>query len=173
MIQFCVMGGHDGKIRPNKKVFVTLMGACDVYRPTLARQILESRQNGTKPGQHQSWQFFLTIMGVTDINSPTLAEEFVDLHELLRQGVITPRDVDQAVGEMAHLGPSVSSFTIMGGFSEVEVPDEEAEVESLALQQHIGNISARVAEVLQLGIGKKDGERRSTIRNAIRTAVAA
>jgi len=43
MIQFCIMSGYEGRVRPERKVYVTLMGACDLKRSTVARQILAQR----------------------------------------------------------------------------------------------------------------------------------
>ena len=65
----------------------------------------------------------------------------------------------------------IRPFTLMGGFSEMVLPSEEEEIEGLAVQRHLGNISDSAGEVLQYGIGRKDVERRATLRRALAAEV--
>lgn len=169
MIQFCIMGGQDARIRPEPKIFVTLMGACDLQRDTLARQILSRRQRQREGKGAPPKQFFLTIMGATEIKCPTLAEEFLDLHQLMRTGELSMADWDRALADLGRLDVVIVSFTLMGAFSEAELPSETEEIDSLALQRHLGNISAAAGEVLQHGIGQRDAERQSVVRRALQT----
>lgn len=167
MIQFCIMGGHEGLLRPDRKIYFTLMGGCELKRPTVARQILARRQNEAAGLPKAPKQFFITIMGGVDINCPTLAEEFIDLREMIQSRVLSMDDWDQAVADLTRGETSISSFTLMGGFSEYSLPSEDQEIESLAVQRHLGNISDRAGEVLQYGIGQRDSERRATLRRAV------
>ena len=169
MIQFCIMGGYEGMIRPERKFYFTLMGGAELRRPTVARQILAQRQNAAQGLPKAPWQFFLTIMGGTEIISPTLAEEFIDLREMVQSGSLSMSDWDQAMADLTRTDVSVGSFTLMGGFSENTLPSEDQEIESLALQRHLGNISDRATEVLQYGIGQRNSERRATLRRAVLT----
>jgi hypothetical protein len=167
------MSGHEGRIRTNeRKVYFTLMGACELVRPTFARQILAQRRKAKNPDAvaHQGWHFFLTIMGATEISAPTLAEEFLDLRELIKTGALSPDDWDRGLLEAGQSDQFISSFTLMGGFSETELPGENEEVESLALHRHLGNIPDQAGQVLQLAIGQHDAERRATVRRAFDTA---
>jgi hypothetical protein len=171
MIQFCIMGGYEGVIRPEKKIYITLMGGCELKRCTVARQILTQRQRESEPGRRSGRQFFLTIMGGTEITCPTLAEEFIDLREMVSSGALTMSDWDRVMADLGRAEVTHASFTLMGGFSENELPSEEQEIESLAVQRHLGNISESAGEVLQYGIGQRDAERRATLRRAILTEV--
>ena len=167
MIQFCIMGGHEGRIRPDKKLYVTLMGGCELTRATVARQILTQRQQEKEGRTHPPRQFFLTIMGGVDIKYPTLAEEFIDLRQMIQSGVLSMEDWDRAMIDLGRTDVSIASFTLMGGFSENELPTEAEEIDSLAVQRFLGNISNSAGEVLQYGIGQKDSERRATLRRAM------
>lgn len=167
MIQFCIMSGYDGRVRPERKVYITLMGACDLKRATVARQILAQRLQEREGRTHPPRQFFLTIMGVTEITCPTLAEEFIDLREMMSSGALSMDDWDRAMADLGRTDVSIASFTLMGGFSENELPTEEQEIESLAVQRHLGTISDIAGQVLQFGVGRRDAERRATLRQAI------
>lgn len=166
MIQFCIMGGQEAVLQPESKIYITFMGGCELRRETLARRILSQRQR-QRDGRPVPRQFFLTIMGGTDIQSPTLAEEFIDLQQLLRSGQLSMEDWDRAMAELGRLDVSIGSFTLMGGFSECELPSENQEIDSLALQRHMGNITRQASDVLQHGIGKRDSERHATLRRAL------
>jgi hypothetical protein len=167
MIQFCIMGGYEGCVRPERKVYVTLMGGCDLKRATVARQLLarrlQEREGQTRPPR----QFFLTIMGGVQIKCPTLAEEFIDLREMMSSGTLSMDDWDRAIADMGRADVSIASFTLMGGFSESVLPSENEEIESLAVQRHLGTISDSAGQVLQFGVGQRDGERRATLRRAV------
>ena len=170
MIQFCIMGGQESKIRPEPKIYVTLMGGCDLKRETVARRILAQRQRHREGKDAPPRQFFLTLMGGTVISCPTLVEEFLDLQQLIRAGELSLADWDRALADLGRLDVSIASFTLMGAFSECELPSETKEIDSLALQRHLGNISADAGEVLQHGIGQRDAERHVVIRRALQTA---
>jgi len=167
MIHFCIMSGYEGLIRPERKIYFTLMGGCDLRRPTVARQILAQRQNAAQGLPIAPRQFFFTIMGGVDIQCPTLAEEFIDLREMIQSHALSMNDWDQAIADLSKTDASIGSFTLMGGFSESTLPSEDKEIESLAVQRHLGNISDRAGEVLQYGIGQRDSERRATLRRAV------
>jgi hypothetical protein len=85
----------------------------------------------------------------------------------MRSGELTMEDWDRAMSELGRLDVSIGSFTLMGGFSECELPSENQEIDSLALQRHMGNITRQASDVLQHGIGKRDGERHATLRRAL------
>lgn len=167
MIHFCIMSGHEGSLGSDNKVYLTLMGACELVRPTLARQIVARRQREQQGKSRLPRQMFLTLMGVTGITAPTLAEEFIDLQELLKGGELRMEDWERAMGDIGRSDVLASSFTLMGAFSECELPSENAEVDSLALHRHLGNISDGAGHVLQHGIGQRGAERRATLRRAL------
>lgn len=167
MIQFCIMSGYEGLIRQEPKIYVTFMGGCDLKRETVARQILTQRLHEREGKKHPPRQFFLTVMGGVDITCPTLAEEFIDLREMINSGAISMDDWDRAMTDLGRSDVSISSFTLMGGFSGNELPTENQEIESLAVQRHLGTISDSAGQVLQFGVGRPDAERRATLRQAI------
>lgn len=167
MFQICIMSGHEGIIRPEKMFYLTLMGGCDLTRPTIARQILARKEQQRQGMIEPPRQFFFTLMGGVQINSPTLAEEFLDLRELVRGGAMSMSEWDAALADISRFEISVASFTLMGGFDDGQLPAEAKEIDSLALQFHLGNIPEPSLRVLQMGIGQKDAERRSTVRRAL------
>lgn len=167
MIQFCIMGGYEGLIRPERKFYFTLMGGAELRRPTVARQILAQRQNEARGLPKAPRQYFITIMGGVDIQCPTLAEEFIDLREMIQSRALSMADWDKAMADLTSTDVSIGSFTLMGGFAESVLPSEDKEIESLAVQRHLGNISDRATEVLQYGIGQQNAERRATLRRAV------
>lgn len=172
MIQFCMMSGHEGRMGSEKKLYITLMGACELVRPTFARQMLSRREAAQNGKSSRNWQFFLTIMGAAEVCAPTLAEEFIDLRDLVNTGVIARDDLDHSLSGAEPETISISSFTLMGYFSDSGLPGENVEIDSLALHRHLGNIPESAGQVLQLGIGQKDAERHATIRRAVLAAVS-
>ena len=167
MIHICIFSGHEGPLRVDKKFYLTLFGGCDLTRPTIARQIQALRRAGTNGQVERPRAMFLTIFGGVDIKAPTLAEEFVDLRELLSSGALTMEEWGRCMAELDRSDASVSSFTLFGGFEECKLPSENDEVESLALQCHLGGVPQTAGHVLQFGIGQRDAERRATIRQAL------
>ena len=167
MIQFCILSGYEGRVRPEPKIYVTFMGGCSLRRETVARQILTQRLHEREGKTHPPRQFFLTVMGGVDITCPTLAEEFIDLREMINSRTLSMDDWDRAMADLGRSDVSISSFTLMGGFSENELPTEEQEIESLAVQRHLGTISDSAGQVLQFGVGQRDAERRAILRQAI------
>lgn len=167
MIQICIMGGQGGLLRPEKRFFLTLMGGCELQVPTVARQILAARRRPESVPRPPRTQYFVTIMGATEIKLPTLAAEYVDLRELLGSGALTMSDWDRGLADVVQTEHHIASFTLMGGFEDSVLPAEDEEIESLALQRHMGNVSDSAGRVLQLGIGQRDPERRATIRRAV------
>lgn len=170
MIHLTLFSGHEGRLLPGRLFYLTFCGGCDVIRPTVARQILMQREAERNPAVRVHRPFFLTIFGSVDVTAPTLAEEFLDLREMIRAGLLTPREWDRFAALLGRQEGLVSSLTLFGSFSEDEVPPEDEEVDALAVQQHLGNIPEPAAEVLRFGIGQKGGERLSTIRRAMAVA---
>jgi hypothetical protein len=166
MFHITIMSGYEGVIRAERKVYFTLFGGADFRRATVARQLLAWRQPREKEGGRTTpRQFFLTICGGVEIKVPTLAEEFLDLRQLIDSGSLSMSDWDRAMAELG-TDVSISSFTLMGGMEEGTLPSESEEIEALALQRHLGNISEPASQVLQFGIGQRDAERRATVRRA-------
>lgn len=166
MFHICIMGGYGGVIEPEPKFYFTLFAGAEFKRPTVARQILARRQQQAEGRVKPPKQFFLTICGGVDIKAPTLAEEFLDLHQLIKSGDLTVSDWDRAISEIGRGAISISSFTLMGGVDQTGLPEENEEIEALALQRHLGNISDSAGQVLQYGIGQRDSERFATVRRA-------
>jgi len=166
--QLCIFGGHEGELGPEQRVYFTMFGGCELRRPTLGRQLLaryESDRNGRPPRRPQ---VIVTLFGGTELTHPTLAEEFLDLNEVLSKGTIPRVDCDRYFAELdqGHI-VDVTTITLFGSFEGTSVPKENAEVDALALHRHLGNISDRSGEVLQLGIGLTGAERRAVLRQAV------
>jgi len=167
MIHVTIFGGHDGRLQPNKRFYLTLFAGCDLVRPTIARQLLAQRQAQRDHRPTKNKAFFLTLFGGVDIKSPTLAEEFMDLREMISSGLLAMEDWDRSMAELGRNEDMIASFTMFGGLGECELPSEDEEIESLALQRHLGNISDSAGDVLQYGIGQHGGERTAIVRRAI------
>ena len=111
MIQFCVMSGYEGRIRPERKVYVTFMGGCSLKRSTVARLILAQRLSQREGRTDPPRQFFLTIMGGVEIKCPTLAEEFIDLREMINNGTFSMDDWDRAMADLGRSEVSIASIS--------------------------------------------------------------
>ncbi len=185
MIQVTIFGGHEGEFRSDKWFYLTVFGSLELVRPTLARQILADRQlsrdqaafreqpimskmmkDHEKP-RGAAKPFFLTMFGSVEIKCPTVAAEFVDCKEMLRAGLLTMEDWERAMADLGRAQPSVASFTVFGGFGECELPSEDEEVDSLAVQRHLGIIPESAGKVLEFGIGHRGSERQATVRRAL------
>ncbi len=167
MIQVTIFSGHEGRLRFDKYFYLTLFAGCEMIRPTVARQLLASRKSkgdGLSPARTP---FFLTVFGGASIKSPTLVEEFIELREMLAAGLLSMDDWDRAMGDISGADGNVASFTLFGGFDECELPSLDEEVDSLAVQRHLGAISESAGQTLQYAIGQKGSERRSAVRRAI------
>ena len=167
MIQVTIFSGHDGRLRFGKMVYLTVFGGCDLVRSTVARQLVAQREALRQGRNSVPKPFFLTVFAGVNIKSPTLAEEYVDLRELLGSEVLTMPDWERSIASASRAESSVASFTLFGGFDECELPSENREIDALALQRHLGNVSAAAAEILQYGIGQRDAERYAIIRRAV------
>jgi len=170
MLQLCMFGGYEGCLGPESRVYFTMFGGCNLRRPTLARQLLAAQQEN-QAEVRQGRKVFITIFGGTDITSPTLAEEFIDLREAVRAGTLDPNRWDKYMTELAREErKTILSFTLFGGFDEANLPTEDQEVESLALQRHLGTISEESGGVLEMGVGQGGAQRRTVIQQAVLTA---
>ena len=101
------------------------------------------------------------------IKSPTLASEFIDLREAIAGGMLNLSDWDRAMADLSRSDALFGSFTLFGGIEECKLPSEDTEIDSLAVQRHLGNISEDAGQVLQFGIGQSGSERNATLRRAI------
>lgn len=172
MVNFSIFGGHEGQLSPDKRVYVTIFGGCDLRRPTMVRQVLELRRRTLAAVERPSC-FFLTLFGGVHLKYPTLAEEYTELFDALRSGTLTLEEWDRAAGQAAAgLAPRVSSLTVFGGLGSEDLPDDDAELEALALQRHVGAIPPAVAEMLMLAIGHGGAQRISAVRFAAAAALA-
>lgn len=170
MIHVTIFSGHDGRLHPSKLFYLTIFGGCDLARPTAARQLLLQRQAKENPRFLSHKPFFLTLFGSVDIIVPTLTEEFLDLREMISGGLLSMSDWDRSVALLGESDAGISSFTIFGSINETKLPSENREVDSLAIQRHLGNIPDSSAQVLQYGIGQNGSERTATVRRAVLTA---
>ena len=185
MLHITIFGGREGRLRNDGTIYLTLFGACELHRPTLARQLVTIRQSqapgsGWSPsGGSEDWTgsrragpglkkaFFFTMFGAAEIKSPTIAEELADLQEMIRSGELTLADWERSIAQIGASDGAYSSFTMFGAFEENSMPSEDEEVESLAVQCHVGNISDSARQVLQTGIGQRDSDRRAVLHRAL------
>lgn len=168
MVQVTIFAGHEGQLRQDMLLYLTIFGSCELTLPTGAKQALARRERPQGSGGRKP--FFLTVFGAAEIKLPTLAEEYLDLRQMIDGGMLTMQDWERSMALSAAGEGSVSSFTMFGAFEEGELPSENSEIDSLALHQHLGNISEASSAVLKYGIGQPGVERRATLRRALLTA---
>ena len=90
-----------------------------------------------------------------------------DLREMITSCLLPREEWERSLAELGQAGGALASLTIFGGFDECELPGEDEEVDSLAVQRHLGNISESAGQALQYGIGRGGAERTATVRRAI------
>ena len=175
MVHFCMFGGHEGELDPNKKVCITIFGGCELKRPTVAKQILDMRRNAEEhPHRRGSGHFFVTVFGSTELKSPTLAEEYIDLQDALQSDLLKLEDWDWAIAQLAaNDAYRIGSFTLFGGFGSSELPSENEELDAMALNNYVGRVPEPAVKMLQLGVGQAGSNRTAVIRQAVATAQAA
>ena len=106
-------------------------------------------------------------MGATEILLATLAQEFVDFTDMLRNGDLSLTDWDRSIADSDRSDVIVKSFTLLGGFSDSELPSETDEIDALALQCYLGIIPDQARQILLHGIGLRGSERRAAVRRAV------
>lgn len=167
MLQLCAFGGYEGPLSREKKCFLTVFGGSELNRPTLARQLIASRDQ--KEGKTASAKMiFLTLFGSTSIKCPTLAEEYLDLQQAVENGSLQLSDWRSYLNELDQFqSSSLMSLTLFGSFAEHCLPSENEEVEGLALQRHFGNISDDSGHILEMGVGRTGAHRNSVVFQAM------
>ncbi len=173
MIHFCIFGAHEGELSPDKRVYVTIFGGCDLKRPTIARQIIELRRRGNS-AEAAPLRVFITLFGATELKAPTLCEEYLDLQDGLRAGLLTLEEWDRAVAQVGVASSlRVSSFTMFGGFGSNELPSEDEELDRIALNNHLGQIPETAGKALMMAVGQDGSQRPAAVRQAIAVAQTA
>ncbi|HUU85726.1 MAG TPA: hypothetical protein VM243_19690 [Phycisphaerae bacterium] len=168
MFHLCMFGSYEGRLTVKKRVVFTAFGASELHRPTLARRLLSECARGQEAKAERRRPVVITLFGASEIKAPTLAEEFLDLREAMRSGALTHDALDRLLADLAAEDEgAVFSLTLFGTCSEAELPDENEEVDGLALQRHLGNISENEVQVLQYGVGQDDAQRRAVLRQAM------
>ncbi len=174
MIHFCIFGGHEGELSPEKRVYICIFGGSELRLPTIARQVVDQHRRVQGVERSPSQCFFLTVFGGTTLKAPTLVEEYVDLLNAQRSGAIPPREWDTALAQLAAgRGLTTSSFTLFGGFESCELPSEDKELNDLALQRQLGQIPEPAVNSLMLAIGQGGPQRFAAVRNAVNSTFAA
>lgn len=166
MFQVCIMSGLEGNLGSENKVYLTVLGGCELTCPTVARQIVAALTRTENGRRDRPRQVFVTILGATEIKAPTLAQEYLDLRDLIQAGTLSVDDWDRTVSEVGRADVELQSYTVMGGFSDCELPSESEEIESLAMQRHLGNIAPEAGQILECAVGQRGAERRATLRRA-------
>lgn len=170
MVQFSMFGGYEGVLDAEGRMYITIFAGTDLKRPPFASRVAAMRRRG-----EQDWRpsrgFVLTICGGVEIKWPPLAEEFLALRDALRTGTMTMDDWDRALAQTSDEGLfHPASFTLFGALSVDEVPDEDKELEGLALQRHHGEIPDAAVQELLLAIGQTGVQRLVAVRQAVATA---
>ena len=100
-----------------------------------------------------------------------LAEEFIDLREAIAGGALDLNRWDSYLAELERWQSSAFlSLTLFAGFEMAALPNENDEIESLALQRHLGNIGEDSGRILEMGVGQTGAQRRAVIQQAVAVA---
>jgi hypothetical protein len=167
MFQVCAFGGYEGRLLPTKRVLITLFAGAELHRPTLARRLLACRRRQVEAVPPHRL-VVLTLFGGTELKWPTLAEEFLDLREAISSGAISLAEWDPLMGDLSRMeDEAIFSLTLFGAFEETALPSEDAEVDALAVQRHLGNIPESAGKVLEYAIGQPEPSRRAVLRQAL------
>jgi hypothetical protein len=170
MFHLCLFGSQAGELDARRKFYLTAFGGCELRWPSIAKQITALRQRGAAPDASAT-QFFLTLFGGTEISAPTLAHEFLDLQSALRAGQLTLDDWDRSIVRLGDIRRS-GSLTLFGSFNADRVPGEDAELDDLALNRHLGYINEEAAELLMRAVGARGASRAAVVRQAVATTMA-
>lgn len=172
MIQFCIFGGHDGRLSTDPyKLYFTMFGGCKLQMPTIASQILAIQRSRSQLTTRR--MFFVTIFGATEIQLPTLVEEFFDAMHAMQSSAIEPAEWDRLAAQLtADDGLRIGSFTLFAGFDSTEMPSEDQELDRIALAYQLGQINDATRQALMLGIGTRGPQRVGAIRMALSPAYA-
>lgn len=165
MPQLCMFGGHCGTLGTTADLVVTICGGAELSRPTVAQRVSELRRRGGL-GDQRSY-VVITLFGGTSLKWPTLTAEYLALRDALRAGEFTVEDWDRAVAMGAGATIRVNSLTLFAGLNADELPGEDAEVEALATQRHLGQLPDRALDLLTLGIGQSGPQRLAVVRRAV------
>ena len=172
MWQVCMFGGYEGQLVADRKVYLTIFGGCDLVRTTLARRIIHARQHRDRADLQARWCVVVTVFGGTDIAWPTLAEEFIDFKSMIDARMLSLANWDRDLAELHRVEEAaITTFTLFGGLDDDALPNENKEIDALALQRHLGNIPESAGKILELGIGRSGAQRYAAIRKAVAAAV--
>ncbi len=171
MFHFCIFGAQAGQLSASKRVYITICGGCELKKPTLAKLVLERKRRKAAGLPVYRQHMVFTLFGATEIKLPTMAEEFIDLQDAMQSGHISRHEWEEALVEVTTDDPvRLGSMTICGGFEADELPDENAEIDGLALNRHIGRIPEAAGKTLELGVGQGGAQRMAALKQAITMA---
>ncbi len=166
MSSLSVFGAAGHQLNPQGGVHVTIFGGTELHRQPVARQIVELRQKNAKIGDGGKF-VVITLFGGAEISWPTVTQEYVALCDALEDGSLTLADWDRFVADTDGVGSlPVHSITLFGGFDANELPSEDAELDDLSMQKHMGNVPEEVTSSIALAIGQKGAQRLGAVRRA-------
>ncbi|MCG3137673.1 MAG: hypothetical protein HJJLKODD_01522 [Phycisphaerae bacterium] len=130
MAHVTVFSGSEIRLSGRREIVLTIFGGIDIYKPTLAKRIMEELQNfrnqpapvtatqpvndidrlinylsgrnpdGSHRTQSQRTTYILTIFGGVDLIAPTLVQEYLEIRELVNSGTISPAEWSVLAGRM-------------------------------------------------------------------------
>ncbi len=129
MFHYTVFGATSGEIAPTGFSALTVFGAAELRRPTLARRILHLRNKPTDTSR--SWiqrirdddrGLLITVFGATEIHRPTLMEEYSALRSLIAASDLSPEACRQLLEQLlsGEKQDDWATFTLFGACSTVE-----------------------------------------------------
>lgn len=167
MIHFSVFGGHEGQLHPERGLYVAIFGGSTLLRPTLASRLVELRANPDVAGRIRGYFFFSLFGGIT-VKWPTLASEYLALRDAILGGALTLNDWDRLVARFGESGGlRAGSFALFGSVEMDQLPGEDAELDDLSMQRHLGALPDFVVDRLMLAVGHGGPQRLAAVRHAV------
>ena len=172
MVHFSIFSGHEGRLGPERGVYISIFGGATLTRMPFAVQVTEQRQRSN--AAQTSWQnFIFSLFGGATIRWPPLAEEFIALRDAVRAGALTFNDWDRAAaGAGRSCMAGVMSIHIFGSLNTDAVPNEDQELDDLTWQRHAGHIPSPAVEALMLAVGHNGAQRLAAVRQAVSASLS-
>lgn len=173
MLRVCLFGGQGGQLSSGRfTIYVTIFGACELRRGTIASQLLSRRTTGL-PIQTERRAFFFTVFGAAELILPTLSAEYLELMEGLRNGSLDLEEWTRLAAQVSsERDLYIGSFTAFGGFDDASVASEDDELDQLALAAQLGQIPDTARQVLMLAVGQTGAQRLNAVRQAAQASMS-
>lgn len=174
MIHFTAFGATEAEISPNGFTALTVFGAAEFRRATLAQRIMHRRR---EKGKKRSWwdrwlgrdrSMVITVFGGTEITCPTIMEEYAAVRSLVESQAISKEECLAWIENVADgddMSADLSRVTLFGVCT-YEPPTVKAERKALDAAEGAGIITAGTRQELSQAIGCPSGSAAGVVARA-------